>query len=151
MLSVGTIRFEDRFCTSRKGETGGGGWVHRSGWPCMVAAAAGYRIGQRWMACSSAFLYKRVYKTICSPCRDSVSGLLGSFQSGGAFSGRKVLTNECSVMSGCGHSYEPTKNFWRKLWIKVLELTPGRSGNTGERRWDLSKQNFILFSIKRVN
>ena len=30
MLSVGAICFEDRFCTSRKGGTGGGGWVHRS-------------------------------------------------------------------------------------------------------------------------
>ena len=26
MLSVGAIRFEDRFCASRKGGTGGGGW-----------------------------------------------------------------------------------------------------------------------------
>ena len=25
MLSVGAVCFEDRFCTSRKGETGGGG------------------------------------------------------------------------------------------------------------------------------
>ena len=28
MLSVGTIRFEDRFCTRNKGGIGGGGWVH---------------------------------------------------------------------------------------------------------------------------
>ena len=27
MLSVGAIRFEDRFCANRKGGTGGGGWV----------------------------------------------------------------------------------------------------------------------------
>ena len=31
MLSVGAICFEDRFCASRKGGTGGGGWVHRFG------------------------------------------------------------------------------------------------------------------------
>ena len=44
MLSVGVIRFEDRFCASRKGGTGGGGWGHRSGWQCcMAAVAAGYR------------------------------------------------------------------------------------------------------------
>ena len=36
--------------------------------------------------------------------------LLGSFQSGGAFSGRKALTIECSVMSGCGQGHEPAKN-----------------------------------------
>ena len=29
MLSVGGIRFEDRFCASKKGGIGGGGWVHR--------------------------------------------------------------------------------------------------------------------------
>ena len=28
MLSVGAIRFEDRFCASKKGGIGGGGWVH---------------------------------------------------------------------------------------------------------------------------
>ena len=30
VLSVGTIRFEDKLCTSRKGGIGGGGWVHCS-------------------------------------------------------------------------------------------------------------------------
>ena len=39
---------------------------------------------------------------ILSPCRSSVSGFLGSFQSGGAFLGRRALTIECLVMSGCG-------------------------------------------------
>ena len=43
-----------------------------------------------------------------SPCRDSISGFLGSFQSGGAFSGRRGLTD---VMSGCGQGHEPAKNF----------------------------------------
>ena len=38
-----SIRFEDRFCASRKRGTGGGGWVHRSVWQCMVAVAAAYR------------------------------------------------------------------------------------------------------------
>ena len=45
MLSVGAIRFEDRFCASRKGGTGGGGWGHRSGWQCMAAVVAGYGKG----------------------------------------------------------------------------------------------------------
>ena len=37
-----------------------------------------------------------------SPCRGSISGFLGSFQSGGPFLGRKALTIERSVMSWCG-------------------------------------------------
>ena len=28
MLSVGAIRFEDKFCASKIGGIGGGGWVH---------------------------------------------------------------------------------------------------------------------------
>ena len=42
--------------------------------------------------------------------RGSISGFLGSFQSGGAFLGRKALTIERSVMSGCGQGHEPAKN-----------------------------------------
>ena len=30
-LSVGAIRFEDRFCASKKGGIGGGGWVSARG------------------------------------------------------------------------------------------------------------------------
>ena len=67
---------------------------------------------------------------VLSPCRDSISG---SFQSGGAFSVQSALTIECLVISGCGQSHKCVK---RKLWINFLGLTPGRSGNTGERRWD---------------
>ena len=44
MLSVGTIRFEDRFCASKKGGTGGGGWVSARGAVHMAAALAGCRI-----------------------------------------------------------------------------------------------------------
>ena len=73
---------------------------------------------------------------VLSPCRDSISGFLGSFQSGGAFSGRRALTIERSVTSGFGQGHKPAKNFSRKLWIKFLGLTPSRSGNTGERRWN---------------
>ena len=38
----------------------------------------------------------------------SISGFLGSFQSGGAFSGQRALTIKYSVMSVCG--YEPAKD-----------------------------------------
>ena len=54
MLSVGAIRFEDRFCASRKGGIGGGGWVHRSAWQHMVAVAAACRkalVNDGWAIC----------------------------------------------------------------------------------------------------
>ena len=43
MLSVGTICFEDRFCTSKKGGIGGGGRVSAQGAVHMAAALAGCR------------------------------------------------------------------------------------------------------------
>ena len=43
MLSVGTIRFEDRFCASKKGGIGEGGWVSARGAMHMAAALAGCR------------------------------------------------------------------------------------------------------------
>ena len=45
-----------------------------------------------------------------SPRRDSISGNLGSVQSGGAFSGRRALTIERLLMSGCVQGREPTEN-----------------------------------------
>ena len=43
MLSVGAIRFEDRFCTSKKGGIGGGRRVSAWGAVHMVAALASCR------------------------------------------------------------------------------------------------------------
>ena len=67
MLSVCTIRFEDRFCASRRGG-----------------------IGE-------------------APCRGYISGIVGSFQSGGMSSGWRTLTVECLLMSGCGQGRELAK------------------------------------------
>ena len=43
MLSVGAIRFEDRFCASKNGGIGGCGWVSARGAVHMAAALAGCR------------------------------------------------------------------------------------------------------------
>ena len=48
---------------------------------------------------------------VLSSCRGSISGLLDSFLSGGASSGWRVLTIECSVTRGCGQGHEPARNF----------------------------------------
>ena len=48
MLSVGTICFEDGFCTSKKGGIGGGGQVH------IAAALAGCK--KPWSALAGPFL-----------------------------------------------------------------------------------------------
>ena len=41
MLSVGAIYFEDRFCASKKGGNGGGGWVSAQSAMHMAAALVG--------------------------------------------------------------------------------------------------------------
>ena len=76
----------------------------------MAAVASGYRPGQRWVSRSSAFLCKRVSKTVLSPCMGSISGFSVSFQSGGVFLRGRALTIEHSVMSGCSQGHEPAKN-----------------------------------------
>ena len=51
MLSVGTICFEDRFCASKKGGIGGGGWAYSRHAVHMAAAMAGCRtalVGTDW-------------------------------------------------------------------------------------------------------
>ena len=41
------------------------------------------------------------------PCRGTISGLVGSIQSGGALAGQRALTIESLLMSGCGWGHEP--------------------------------------------
>ena len=43
MLSVGGIRFEGKFCATKKVGIGGGGWVSAWGAVHMAAALAGHR------------------------------------------------------------------------------------------------------------
>ena len=55
MLSVGAIRFEDRFCASEKGGIGGGGRVSARGAVHMATALAGCRkalVVQRGVPCT---------------------------------------------------------------------------------------------------
>ena len=54
MLSVGAIHFEDRFCASKKGGIGGGGWVSARDAVHLAAALAGCR--KPWSALAGPFL-----------------------------------------------------------------------------------------------
>ena len=74
----------------------------------MAAVAAGYRKGlvsTGWpvllLSCTNE-CRKRCFHLVWTPF---------SFRSGGALSGRRALTVERSVMSGCGRGHEPAKNF----------------------------------------
>ena len=69
---------------------------------------------------------------LLSPCRGSISDILGSFQSGGALSCWRALTIECSLMSGCGQGHEEVE----EAVAQAAGLSRSRSGNIGEKRCD---------------
>ena len=65
----------------RMGQGEVGGCTALADMQCMAAVAAACRkaLGQCQVGHLSAFLYKRAQKMLLSPCRDSISGILGSF------------------------------------------------------------------------
>ena len=92
----------------------------------MAVVAAGYRKGLisavggccSWLVSALSSVWSVLLlscanghrkRPVLSPCRGSISDFLGSFQCAGAFLGRRALTIERSVMSGCGQGHEPTK------------------------------------------
>ena len=111
MLSVGAIRFED---SSALAERVGQGKV--SGYTALPDSACWQLqllVGKPWSMMVGPFVCFHAQMgvgTFLSPCRDSISGNLGSFFFGGAFSGRRALTIEHSLMSGCVQGCEPTQN-----------------------------------------
>ena len=111
MLSVGAIGFEDRFCASKKGRIGGGGLV--SAWSAVHMATALVScpkalVGTGWTI-SHLVNTTGSGTTPLSPCRGTISGLVGSILSGEACAGQTALTIESSLMSGCGYGHEPKK------------------------------------------
>ena len=78
----------------------GGGRVLAQGAMHMAAALAGYRtalVNIGWTI-SHLFDTHRLRNTLLP----TISGSVGSFQSGGVLSGWRALTNESLLMSGCG-------------------------------------------------
>ena len=78
----------------------GGGRVLAQGAMHMVVALAGYRtalVGTGWTI-SHLFDTHRLRNTLLP----TISGSVGSFQSGGVLSGWRAMTNESLLMSGCG-------------------------------------------------
>ena len=55
-----------------------------------------------------------LWVTVHSSCQcqvgHSISGIVGSFQSRGAFSGRRARSIKCWVMTGCGQGHKLAKN-----------------------------------------
>ena len=62
-------------------------------------------IQKPWLALAGPFLTllaQQAQEPLPSPCRGTISGLVGSILSGGACAGQTALTIESWLMSGCG-------------------------------------------------
>jgi len=63
VMSLPTISFGDRFCFSRKGGIGGGGWVHPKGADRMAISGLSFRnalVGAAWVGHCCPLMYKQV-------------------------------------------------------------------------------------------
>ena len=147
MLSAGTIHFVDTFCVSRKGGIWEGTfWMTAHKDCCSWRSWLGEGLASiRWaiflLSCT-----KQVKKGLLLPCRDTISGTVGSLGSGGALSAwSKALTIGCSLVSGCGQSHELTKNIWKKLWLNFPVLTPSWSP---KKRKPSTKYNLVVEGVQ---
>ena len=108
MLSVGAIRFEHRFCTSKKvGQGEVGRFQHGVPYTWQLLWLL---VKKRWSAPAWPFLFLTqtgLDKAHLSLYRGSISGIVGSFQSGEAFTGWRALTIVSSLMSKRGRGHEP--------------------------------------------
>ena len=106
MLSIGAIGLKIGSVLADmvgQGEVGGYTVLADSAWRLLQLGTE-----RAWSPLDSPFRFLVQKKTVLSSCRDSISG---NYQSGGASSGRRDLTIECLVMSGCGQGHESAKNF----------------------------------------
>jgi len=60
MMSLPAISFGDRFCKSRKGGTGGGGWEHPKGANCMAVSSLSFRDFSRHWVCLFSLMHEHL-------------------------------------------------------------------------------------------
>ena len=104
MLSVGTIRFEDKFCASKKGGIGEGGWVQPRV-PCTWQLPW-LAVEKPWLALAWPFLSLLTQMGVDKAPLGSISATVDSFHSGEAFTSRRALTIVSSLMSGRSRGHE---------------------------------------------
>ena len=122
---------------------GGGGWLSPSRWQCIAAVVAG---------CRKAFASPEWSHLSPFPAhfRGSVSGIVGIFQSAGAFPGWRALTIECSLVSGYGQGRELVKT----SVAQAAKLLPSWSRNTDKKtriKYNSVVKQLIYFIFSRYH
>ena len=100
MMSHPAMSLGDRFCDSRKGGTGGGGWVHPEGANSMAVSGLRDRkvLVGTGRAISTVFGINGLRKVAVLPCRPSVSSVHVA-TAGWHFSGGLIAS---LLIGGCG-------------------------------------------------
>ena len=103
-----------RFCVSRKGGTGGGGWGHLQRDMHMVAA----RLGLQSTMAGTGWANSR--PSCMDRLRKRYSHLVGgSFLAGkAAWALSRVLTIACLLMSRCGQGHKSACKGWKWSWVQ---------------------------------
>jgi len=72
------------FCFSRKGRTGGGGWVNLKGGNSMAISGLSFRkyIGWHWAGCFCPPMHKQAEKAVLSPPISSREALFPVYTNG---------------------------------------------------------------------
>ena len=117
------------FCVSRKGGTGGGGWGH-----CRLTCTwwlLGLALKGPWLVLGGLLPTLTAWTGLENTtltlqkvgfCERRLLGLqAGIWQA-------IVLTIACSLMSGCGQSYESAYYSWKWTWVQFWSQSLGRNG-----------------------
>ena len=117
-MSLPAMTFGDRFCFSRKGEIGGGGWctqrVHTV-WLSLSSA-----LETPWLALGepllSSYMHKQVEKTVLSPCTAPISSREAFIPVWASSCQLSALTIANLLMGGCSlsHKWSTCVKFWAK-------------------------------------
>ena len=122
MLSVGTIRFEDRSASSRNSGIADGVSVWPSEWQHMADVA----VKRPCSALDRVFLFVSQMSINPHLVGTPFFGTVGSFQSGWEFAGWRALAIESLLNSRCGQGHGPVKCAWMFHWVKFPILAPSR-------------------------
>ena len=108
VMSLPAVSFGDRFCFSRKGGIGGGGWVHPKGGDSM--AVSGLCFGNPWVGYCCPPMHKQV--DLCISNREAF------FPAWASSCVLSAMTITSSLMGGCGLSHECVEDGFKSTCVK---------------------------------
>ena len=128
MMSLLAMSFGDRFCFSRKGGIGGGGWVHPK---CAnghghVWARLKKRLGWHWVCHFRPFWHKWILKKRSHLVGPPFPVFKAHFSAMAGWHFSRDLSRHL-LIGGCDHSRISVKYGWNYLWEQFWAQQPDRT------------------------